>query len=394
MRGLLVPNWHLRGLRPRIWSWGGGAAMLVVGAGLVAGWSVDPLPPGLPGRAEQTEQEAWRAGAAELLPERYASFRHRLGDTRTKFLEERLRWGPWQDRERFEREFADLTEEGTALVQAVQASAVALRQDTEGLLHGQENRLARLRDAAMTLGMQMEHDSLASAGLALLEARTHFEGGHFERARPLIESAVGHLTRAEAQALAQMRRYADGPTVNRWGRWARETADWSRVRHAAAILVSKAERRLWLYQDGRVVKDYAVELGYNGLPDKLYEGDGATPEGRFRVTMMKGPGQTRFYKALLLDYPTPDHRRRLLTAKVQGRVPPQKTVGGLIEIHGRVRGEDDRTSGCVSIRNEQMDVLFEAVEPGTPVTIIGALTRDNQVAHQAELFQRAPESRI
>ncbi len=368
--------------------------MFVVGAGLVAGWSVDPLPPGLPGRAEQMEQEAWRAGAAELLPERYASFRRRLADTRTKFLAERLRWGPWQDRERFEREFADLTEEGTALVQAVQASAVTLRQDTEGLLHGQESRLARLRDAAMTLGMQMEHDSLASAGLALLEARTHFEGGHFERARPLIESAAGYLTRAEAQALDQMRRYADGPTVNRWGRWARETADWSRARHAAAVLVSKAERRLWLYQDGRVVRDYAVELGYNGLPDKLYEGDGATPEGRFRVTRMKGPGQTRFYKALLLDYPTPDHRRRLSTAKEEGRVPARKTAGGLIEIHGRVRGEDDRTSGCVSIRNEQMDVLFEAVEPGTPVTIIGALTRDNPVAQKAEPLQRPPGSRI
>jgi hypothetical protein len=369
--------------------------MLVVSAGLMAGWSVDPLPPGLPGRAEQMEQEAWRAGAAELLPERYASFRLRLADTRTKFLAERLRWAPWQDRERFEREFADLTEEGTALVQAVRAGAAALRQDTEGLLRGQEGRLARLRDAALALGMQMEHDSLASAGLALQEARAHVEGGHVERARPLIESAAGHLTRAEAQALDQMRRYADGPTVTRWGRWARETADWSRTRQAAAILVSKAERRLWLYQDGRVVRDYAIELGYNGLPDKLYEGDGATPEGRFRVTMMKkGRSQTRFYKALLLDYPTPDHRRRLSAAKEEGRVPARKTVGGLIEIHGRVPGEDDRTSGCVSIRNEQMDVLFEAVEPGTPVTIIGALTRDNPVAHRAEPLQRLPGSRI
>lgn len=368
--------------------------MIVLAAGLVAWWIMGPLPPGLPSRAEEAEQEAWRAGAAELLPERYESFRRRLADTRTKFLEERLRWGPLQDRKRFEREFADLTDEGTVLVRAAQASAAALRQDTEAQLQGQERRLARLQTVSRVFGMQVENRGVTSAGLALQEARAHFEGGHFERARPLIESGARHLTRVEAQAFDQMRRYADGPTINRWGRWARETADWSRTRNAAAVLVSKAERRLWVYQNGQVVKDYAIELGYNGLPDKLYEGDGATPEGRFRVTKMKGPGQTRFYKALLLDYPTSDHRRRLSTAKAQGRVPPQMTVGGLIEIHGRVPGEDDRTSGCVSIRNEQMDVLFKAVEPGTPVTIIGALTRDNQVAHQAELFQRSPESRI
>jgi hypothetical protein len=41
-----------------------------------------------------------------------------------------------------------------------------------------------------------------------------------------------------------------------------------------------------------------------------------------------------------------------------------------------------------------MDVLFEAVEPGTPVTIIGALTRDNPVAQKAEPLQRPPGSRI
>jgi hypothetical protein len=39
-----------------------------------------------------------------------------------------------------------------------------------------------------------------------------------------------------------------------------------------------------------------------------------------------------------------------------------------------------QTLGCVMLDNAQMVALYERVEPGTPVTIVGALTERNAVA--------------
>ena len=47
------------------------------------------------------------------------------------------------------------------------------------------------------------------------------------------------------------------------------------------IYVMKEQRRLWLVQDKMLVCDYHVALGPSPRGDKLYRGDGRTPEGEF-----------------------------------------------------------------------------------------------------------------
>jgi murein L,D-transpeptidase YafK len=144
--------------------------------------------------------------------------------------------------------------------------------------------------------------------------------------------------------------------------------------------VSKAERVLTLYKNGNKVVSYPVRLGFNGIREKQFQGDGATPEGRYRITDKRGAGRTQFYRALVLDYPNQDDRRRFAQGKKVGRIPAMKQIGGQIEIHGVENEFMAQTLGCVMLENAQMSALFERVEPGTPVSIVGALTGRNAVA--------------
>jgi hypothetical protein len=95
---------------------------------------------------------------------------------------------------------------------------------------------------------------------------------------------------------------------------------------------------------------------------------------------MRDRGQTEFYRAILLDYPNADDRRRFQAARRSGAVPDQARIGGNIEIHGEANRGLSQTLGCVMLGNRQMDALFLEVGVGTPVTIVGAVDPDNAVA--------------
>lgn len=181
-----------------------------------------------------------------------------------------------------------------------------------------------------------------------------------------------HLAAASFSAAAgQEERFEDLRLRRLWQGWVDETIEESRRTSGAAVIVDKLGRRVLLIAAGKIAEQYTVELGHNGLADKLYEGDGATPEGRYRITSKRDRGQTRFHRALMLDYPTGEDRREHADARQRGLVPPGRGPGGLIEIHGHGGRGLDWTDGCVALRNADMDRLFAAVEVGTPVTIAG-----------------------
>ena len=77
---------------------------------------------------------------------------------------------------------------------------------------------------------------------------------------------------------SELGHYANEGKVQAWRQMAHRTVEWSRVNRASAIVVSKADRRLMLYRNGRRVMSYPVRLGYNGILEKRYQGDGATPK--------------------------------------------------------------------------------------------------------------------
>src|SRR6185295_12267747 len=147
------------------------------------------------------------------------------------------------------------------------------------------------------------------------------------------------------------------------------------------IVVTKSKRRLVLYSDGAVVRTYKVGLGLNPVPDKVRQGDRATPEGEFYVFTKND--KSAFYLSLGISYPNVEDAERGLRDGLISRAqhdaivkaikrkakPPQNTaLGGDIYIHGN-GASSDWTWGCVALENEDMRELFDSVQVGTQVAI-------------------------
>jgi lipoprotein-anchoring transpeptidase ErfK/SrfK len=213
---------------------------------------------------------------------------------------------------------------------------------------------------------------LRRSRIALDEAHLLHRAGEPLKARERADAALRDAGQLHAVAASLASRYTDPGNVQAWRKWHADTVAWSRQTGAKAIVVVKDSHRVHLYDGGRRVQTYKGEMGYNMMQAKLRSGDGATPEGRYRITAKKGLGHSTYYKALLLDYPNEADRARLARARREGSVPRGATPGGLIEIHGDGGQGKDWTRGCVALTNREMDDLFARVSVGTPVTIIGS----------------------
>lgn len=166
-------------------------------------------------------------------------------------------------------------------------------------------------------------------------------------------------------------RFSDAKLRAQWRRWVELTVAESRENGDAAIVIDKLKRRLIVYFRGLKLADYPAELGANGLRRKEHAGDRATPEGMYRVVKLKQGAATRYYKALLINYPNDEDRRRYAQGKARGTIPRRAGIGSLIEIHGDGGEGKDWTDGCVALTNEHMDKVFARARIGTPVTIVG-----------------------
>ena len=131
------------------------------------------------------------------------------------------------------------------------------------------------------------------------------------------------------------------------------------------VLIEKADRRLSLWRDGSLLRSYAIGLGFAPEGDKAREGDGRTPEGRYRIDRRNA--QSSFTLSLGIDYPRPDQRA---AARAEGRNP-----GGDIFIHGQPTGYQgpsipgDWTAGCAAVSNTEIREIWSLVPMGTVVEI-------------------------
>jgi murein L,D-transpeptidase YafK len=188
-----------------------------------------------------------------------------------------------------------------------------------------------------------------------------------DRAREAYEVAGG--ARKEIEEL--LARFEDPDNLARWRSWVKEAREESRRTGSRALIVDKFQHRALVFHGEELERSYEIEMGHKGLYPKLMAGDGATPEGTYRVVRKKEGRLTSYHKALLLDYPNESDRQRFLRAKQQGRIPEQAQPGGLIEIHGEGGRGTDWTDGCVAVSNHDMDALFEELSVGSRVTIVG-----------------------
>lgn len=203
------------------------------------------------------------------------------------------------------------------------------------------------------------------------EARLAYAEGDYESAVTAASRATSEAKSARQGGVESISRFSDPGTIAKWHGWVNETIARSRRERGAAVIVNKERNEVALYQNGVRTRTYAADLGRNRLQPKRVAGDGATPEGRYRVTAKRARGETIYYKALMLDYPNAEDRRVFDAAKRAGHIARSASIGRLIEIHGNGGRASNWTQGCVALSDRDMDDLFSRVSVGTPVTIVG-----------------------
>lgn len=207
----------------------------------------------------------------------------------------------------------------------------------------------------------------SSADFSAKQADRLIVAGEYDEAR----ESMG-VSRTWLKRLAEsMERYDDQDSefIKVWRRWVAETVADSRATGGTAIIVDKSKHKLYLVRAGKVIHTYGCELGYNAGHQKMFSGDGATPEGKYRVTAYR-PRGSRYYKALNINYPNDFDRKRFADNKAKGIISNRARIGGLIEIHGHGGQGKDWTEGCVALTNKEMDHIMQYVNSGTPVTIV------------------------
>jgi lipoprotein-anchoring transpeptidase ErfK/SrfK len=194
--------------------------------------------------------------------------------------------------------------------------------------------------------------------------------GKLKEAEILFKKAEIYANHANTAAAKMLRDYFDD--YGRWKNLANDAIAASRGGNKV-ILVDKVAHILYVYQSGKAIRSYDVEFGPNWMAHKERAGDRATPEGNYHITSKKDGGSTGYHKAMMLDYPNADDRAHFAQMKRQGLISRRTGIGNLIEIHGNGGRGFDWTSGCVGMRDRDIDDLFRVVGSGTRVTIVGSI---------------------
>ncbi|HMZ96410.1 MAG: L,D-transpeptidase [Nitrospira sp.] len=345
------------------------------------GGCVETVPEELVESIESLDRDLSTLRASDVNPAAYSKFSRQwiALQGRIRSEENIVRW-PWEDNE-LETDLEALQVEGTQLLSDVNSRIQAQRTTAETKLAKIEQRLRLLNSRVGDIGSRVvlgEHP--VETEVHVKQARLFLEQGQFEHSIQASERAGRILLTQTALLTNELGRYADDDLIAAWRESAQRTIDWSRTHRAQAIVVSKADRSLTLYKNGRKVLTYPIRLGSRGIRAKQHYGDGATPEGEYRIQRKRGPGQTPYFRALILDYPNIDDRRRFEEAQKAGLIPKSQHMPGLIQLHGIAQGISDQPYGSIVLDNPQIAQLFDQVAVGTPVNIVGALESQNSIS--------------
>ena len=129
------------------------------------------------------------------------------------------------------------------------------------------------------------------------------------------------------------------------------------------VQVHKADRKMYLLHNERVLKVYKIGLGGQPLGPKEIEGDGKTPEGVYYITH-RNPEST-YHLSLGISYPNDADRAQ---AETLG-----KPTGGDIFIHGgplKRTTTQDWTAGCIAVSDREIEDIYAMIRPGTPIFLL------------------------
>ena len=135
------------------------------------------------------------------------------------------------------------------------------------------------------------------------------------------------------------------------------------------LVVHKSKRTMSAYSKGKLLKTYPIALGKQPVGHKHFEGDGKTPEGKYRINDRNH--NSAYHKNLGVSYPNDADKAY---AAAQGKSP-----GGLIKIHGIKNGwgsigkrhlQRDWTDGCIAVTDEEIDELYRSVKHNAEIEIL------------------------
>jgi len=218
---------------------------------------------------------------------------------------------------------------------------------------------------------------ISGGNMFLKEAEVAYSRGQYLQSNKKMTEAEYLLTDSYQTATNNLKEYFTSYPV--WRKWVENAINESRQNRSYSIIVDKYSRKCVVYFSGEKKYVYDVELGKNWVGDKKVKGDHATPEGTYRIVKKFDSNKTKYFKALLLDYPNDNDKAEFRRRIANGQLPPSAKIGGLIEIHGNGGKGIDWTEGCIALSDSEMAVIYKIAREGTPVTIVGSMVDLKQV---------------
>jgi lipoprotein-anchoring transpeptidase ErfK/SrfK len=317
------------------------------------------------------------ARARRLEANIYAPDQLRLADS---FLEQaRLFWAGENQRWMYHRDFSraeNYSQKANDAAEYAAMRSVTLRDSLRWVaatgINLTKKRIADIRSQFLDMPMESQvRQKITFSELSIYESEQAFKRGDFRRA------VARYLTASKKIGSAgdEVTQILNGYFVNspKWRKWVQQTIRWSADQNDVVIVVDKLAHRCQVYKNGTKTAEFPVELGPNWLGHKRQRGDGATPEGLYHVKRKKSGHRTAYYKALEIDYPNGEDYAQFRAAQARGEISLNSSIGGLIEVHGDGGKGANWTAGCVALRNHDMDTLYNMVDEGTPITIVGSL---------------------
>jgi hypothetical protein len=317
------------------------------------------------------------ARARQLQATIYAPDQMRMADS---YLEQaRLLWAAENQRWMYHRDFSrasDMTQKANDVAEYAAMRSVTLRDSLRWVaatgINLTKKRISDIRAQFQDMPMDSHvRQKITFSELSIMESEEAFKRGDFRRAVVRYQFASKNI----GSAGDEVTQILNGYFVNapKWRKWVQQTLRWSAENNDVVILVDKLAHRCQVYKKGIKAAEFPVELGPNWLGHKRQRGDGATPEGLYHVKRKKAGHRTAYYKALEIDYPNAEDLAQFQAAKARGEIARSAAIGGLIEVHGDGGKGANWTAGCVALRNRDMDTLYNMVEEGTRITIVGSL---------------------
>jgi len=351
-------------------------ALLLLVLAASFGCSEKPVPPEV--QLAISQQDTLRgAGVSVYAPQEFRIYQNELTAAQEIFDAEHRRWSWWRDYDKVGAAFHDVLAHGEKISEKIRL----VRQDETEKISSQQRdltvKLALLRGLSESLkDRRLAAKKLVQAEIRLVEARSYTVAGKGKDALRCLNDASHDVAGAVAVAKLVLARYSDRGEISRWRALVdREVAN-SRRRGGKLLVICKADRKITLYRNGMPVRSWSAGMGFNFLSDKLYSGDQATPEGVYQISR-KIPG-SKYYQALLLNYPNSEDQQRFLRARRNGQIPRGARIGSLIEIHGG--GSAGMTNGCVALDNRDIETLYREICVNTPVVIVGTTDFNNFIA--------------